>query len=40
VGYGDWHPVHWARLAAALEGLLGVFVMAVFTVSFARKIIR
>ncbi len=40
VGYGDWYPVHWARLAAAVEGLSGIFIMSVFTVSFARKIIR
>jgi len=40
VGYGDLHPVHWARVAGAVEGLLGVFIMAVFTVAFARKIIR
>jgi hypothetical protein len=40
VGYGDWYPQHWARLAAALEGLSGIFIMSVFTVSFARKIIR
>ncbi len=40
VGYGDWYPVHWARLAAAFEGLSGIFIMSVFTVSFARKIIR
>ena len=40
VGYGDWYPLHWARLAAALEGLSGIFIMSVFTVSFARKIIR
>jgi hypothetical protein len=40
VGYGDWYPLHWARLAAAIEGLSGIFIMSVFTVSFARKIIR
>ena len=40
VGYGDWHPLRWARLAAAIEGISGVFIMAVFTVSFARKILR
>jgi hypothetical protein len=40
VGYGDWYPLHWAKLAGATEGVLGVFVMAVFTVSFARKLLR
>ena len=40
IGYGDLHPVHWAKLAGAIEGVLGVFLMAVFTVSFARKMLR
>jgi hypothetical protein len=40
VGYGDWRPMYWAKSAAAAEGLLGVFIMSVFTVSFARKILR
>ena len=40
VGFGDWKPVGGAQAAAATEGLLGVFIMAVFTVSFARKIVR
>ena len=37
---GDWHPLHWAKFAGALEGVLGVFIMALFTVSFARKLLR
>ena len=40
VGYGDWHPIGGAKFTAASEGLLGVFTMSVFTVSFARKIVR
>jgi len=40
VGFGDWKPLGGAQVAAATEGLLGVFIMAVFTVSFARKIFR
>lgn len=40
IGYGDFHPQHWAKLAGGIEGLLGVFIMAVFTVSFSRKILR
>ena len=40
VGFGDWKPLGGAQVAAATEGLLGVFIMAVFTVSFARKILR
>jgi len=40
VGFGDWKPIGGAQVAAATEGLLGVFIMAVFTVAFARKIVR
>jgi len=40
VGFGDWKPTGGAQVVAATEGLLGVFIMAVFTVSFARKIVR
>ncbi len=40
VGYGDLYPLHWAKCAGALEGVLGVFIMSVFTVSFARKLLR
>lgn len=40
VGYGDLSPLHWAKLAGAMEGVLGVFIMSVFTVSFARKLLR
>jgi hypothetical protein len=40
IGYGDLHPVHAAKFAGAFEGLLGVFIMSVFTVSFSRKILR
>lgn len=40
VGYGDWHPLGLAKVAGAVEALLGVFIMSVFTVSFARKILR
>ena len=40
VGFGDWKPLGGAQVAAATEGLLGVFIMAVFTVAFARKIVR
>lgn len=40
VGYGDIHPSNWLKLIAMLEGLIGVFLMAVFTVSIARKILR
>jgi hypothetical protein len=40
VGYGDWHPVGWARLLASAEALSGVTLMAAFTVILVRKIIR
>ncbi|MGD2110602.1 MAG: pentapeptide repeat-containing protein [Phycisphaerae bacterium] len=40
IGYGDYAPLGWLRWVAGLEGLTGLFLMAVFTVSFARKFIR
>jgi hypothetical protein len=40
IGYGDYAPLGWLRFLAGLEGLLGMILVAVFTVSFARKLIR
>jgi hypothetical protein len=40
VGYGDWHPVGWARMFAAAEALSGITIMSAFTVILVRKIIR
>jgi hypothetical protein len=40
VGYGDWHPVGWARFFAAAEALSGITIMSAFTVILVRKIIR
>lgn len=40
IGYGDYAPLGWLRIIAGVEGLLGLIVIAVFTVSFARKLIR
>ena len=40
VGYGDWHPIGWARLFAATEALSGITIMSAFTVILVRKIIR
>lgn len=40
IGYGDYAPVGWLRFFAGVEGLLGLVLIAVFTVSFARKLIR
>lgn len=40
IGYGDYAPRGWLRCVACVEGLLGLVLTAVFTVSFARKLIR
>ncbi|UCC31857.1 MAG: two pore domain potassium channel family protein, partial [Phycisphaerales bacterium] len=40
IGYGDYAPRGWLRWFAGVEGLMGLLLMAVFTVSFARKFIR
>ena len=40
IGYGDLHPVRWARYLAGLEGLLGVISVSLFVVLYSRKIIR
>jgi hypothetical protein len=40
IGYGDYAPRDWLRWVAGAEGFLGLFLMAVFTVSFSRKFIR
>jgi hypothetical protein len=40
IGYGDYAPLGWLRFPAGTEGLLGLVLTAVFTVSFARKLIR
>lgn len=40
VGFGDIHPTGWMRLLAMIEGLSGVFLLAVFVVSMARRILR
>ncbi|MHB1158182.1 MAG: potassium channel family protein [Phycisphaerales bacterium] len=40
IGYGDYAPLGWLRMFAGTEGLLGLILMSVFTVSFARKLIR
>jgi len=39
IGYGDYAPIGWLRLLAGIEGLMGLTLMAIFTVSFARKLI-
>ena len=41
IGYGDYAPIgFWMRLFAGTEGLLGLILMALFTVTYARKLIR
>ncbi len=40
VGYGDICPLGANRWIASLEGFVGVFLMAYFTVAFVRKILR
>ncbi len=40
VGYGDCLPSGFFKVLAPLEGWIGVFLMAYFTVAFVRKILR
>ena len=40
IGYGDCVPVGFLRFVAGVEGFIGVFMMAYFTVAFARKVLR
>lgn len=41
VGYGDIYPISFfAKILSVGEGFLGIFLMAYFTVSFVRKLLR
>jgi hypothetical protein len=42
LGYGSWapQPVSWAKYMGAIEAVLGVFMMALFLVTFTRKMTR
>ncbi|HDR89717.1 MAG TPA: hypothetical protein ENN63_08855 [Bacteroidetes bacterium] len=40
IGYGDHFPVGFIRVISAVEGFAGMFLMAYFTVSLVRKILR
>ncbi len=40
IGYGDHFPVGFDRVVSAVEGFAGMFLMAYFTVSLVRKILR
>ena len=37
LGYGDYSPLGWARPLAFLESFLGIFLIALFVFSFARR---
>ncbi|MBN2668608.1 MAG: hypothetical protein JXR60_05195 [Bacteroidales bacterium] len=40
VGYGDYCPIGFEKWLAGIEGFVGVFLMAYFTVAFVRRILR
>jgi len=40
IGYGDFYPTGVLRFWSSVEGFLGLFLMAYFTVSFVRKVLR
>jgi hypothetical protein len=40
LGYGDFAPLGWARAFAAIEAFVGVFMIALFVVSFVKKMTR
>ena len=40
IGYGDHYPFGAARIVSSIEGFMGVFLMAYFTVAFVRKVLR
>ncbi|MEA3475913.1 MAG: potassium channel family protein, partial [Candidatus Cloacimonadota bacterium] len=40
IGYGDYVPNGIIRLFSGIEGFLGLFLMAYFTVAFVRKVLR
>lgn len=40
LGYGDFAPTGWLRFVAGLQALIGVGLIALFTVSWGRKMIR
>jgi uncharacterized protein YjbI with pentapeptide repeats len=40
IGYGDHFPTGWSRAISSIEGFAGMFLMAYFTVSLVRKILR
>ena len=40
IGYGDYHPTGHFRWISGVEGFMGIFLTAYFTVAFVRKILR
>jgi len=40
LGYGDFAPLGWFKLVTGLEALLGVALLALFTVAWGRKLVR
>ncbi len=40
VGFGEYVPRGWLRVPVSIEAMLGMVMLSVFTVSFARKLIR
>lgn len=42
VGYGDWHPdaTSWARYVAMMEAFAGAFMIALFVLTFGRRMMR
>lgn len=40
IGYGDHYPHGSIRIVSGIEGFVGVFLMAYFTVAFVRKVLR
>jgi hypothetical protein len=40
LGYGDIAPIGWARLVATIEAFSGTFILALFVVVFAKKMMR
>jgi hypothetical protein len=39
IGYGDYHPTGLLKIAAGMEGLIGIFLTSIFTVTLARKVL-
>jgi len=40
LGYGDYAPTNWLKVVTGVEALLGVTLLALFTVAWGRKMVR